>query len=92
MSIAEILKGTGVSAFEKFCEDCILVSPHAILTAVPREKIISVTGAVPTATAFSFSKTFKFRILVTFKVLKKNSQFSRNLNFLRPWLKKKQPF
>ena len=57
-----------VSAFEKFCEDCILVNTHAMSAAVPIEKIISGTGAVPIATAFSFSKTFKFEILVSFKV------------------------
>ena len=44
----------GVSAFENFCDDCILVSTHAMLAAVPIEKITSGTGAVPVATAFSF--------------------------------------
>ena len=47
-----------VSAFEKFCEDCILVSTHAILAAVPIETIISGTGAVPIAIAFSFFQKF----------------------------------
>ena len=41
-----------MSAFEKFCEDCILVSTHAILTAVPTEKIILGVDAVPIATEF----------------------------------------
>ena len=65
------MKGMGVSAFEKFCDDCILVSTHAMLAAVPTEKKISGTGAVPIATEFSFSKTFKCRVLVIFKVFKK---------------------
>ena len=64
------MKGMGVSAFEKFCDDCILVSTHAMLAAVPIEKIISGTGAVPLR--FLFSKTFKCRILVIFKVFKKS--------------------
>ena len=33
-------------------------STHAILTAVPMEKTISGTGAVPIATAFSFFQNF----------------------------------
>ena len=52
------MKGMGVSAFEKFCDDCILVSTHAMLAAVLIEKIISGTGAVPIATAFSFFQNF----------------------------------
>ena len=52
------MKGMGVSAFEKFCDDCILVSTHAMLAAVPIEKIISGTGAVPIATASSFLQNF----------------------------------
>ena len=45
----------GVSAFEKFYENCILVSAHAMITVVPIEKIISGTGAVPLATAKTFN-------------------------------------
>ena len=52
------MKGMGVSAFEKFCDDCILVSIHAMLAAVPIEKIIPGTGAVHIATAFSFLQNF----------------------------------
>ena len=52
------MKGMGVSAFEKFCDDCILVSTPAMLAAVPIEKIISGTGAVSIATAFSFFQNF----------------------------------
>ena len=52
------MKGMGASAFEKFCDDCTLVSTHAMLTAVLIEKIISGTGAVPIATAFSFFRNF----------------------------------
>ena len=48
------MKGMGVSAFEKFCDDCILVSTHAMLAAVPIEKIILGTGAVPIATCVFF--------------------------------------
>ena len=52
------MKGMGVSAFEKFCDDCILVSAHAMLAAVPIEKIISDTGTVPVATVFPFFQNF----------------------------------
>ena len=52
------MKGMGISAFEKFCDDGILVSTHAMLAAVPIEKIISGTGAVTIATAFSFLQNF----------------------------------
>ena len=48
------MKGMGASAFEKFFDDCILVSTHAMLAAVPIEKIISGTGTLLIATAFSF--------------------------------------
>ena len=52
------MKGMGVSAFEKFCDDCILVSTHAMLAAVPIDKITSDTGAVPIAITFSFFQNF----------------------------------
>ena len=52
------MKGMGVAAFEKCCDDCILVSTHAMLAAIPIEQIISGTGAMPIATGFSFFQNF----------------------------------
>ena len=57
--IAEIWKGTGVSVFENFFEDCILVR-MGYKTAVPIEKISSGTGAVPIATANTIRNRPKF--------------------------------